>query len=182
MADPLRLIVLDRDGVINKDSESLIRSVDEWDPIPGSMEAIARLCRQGWTVAIATNQAAVGRRSLKVPDLEAIHALMCRQAEALGGHISIIEYCPHPPEANCDCRKPKPGLFRNIARRLGLADLQGVPVVGDRQRDLEAGMALGCRPFLVTTGHGQQSLQEPLPKGTRVFANLAAVVDALLAE
>lgn len=178
----MKLVVLDRDGVINRDSRELIKSVAEWRPIPGSLEAIAKLCRAGWTVAVATNQAGIGRGLIEPAALQAIHDLMCRRVEALGGRISLLEVCPHAATEHCDCRKPKPGLFRNIAHSLHLQDLQGVPVVGDRLRDLLAGMALGCRPFLVTTGQGQETLQEVLPEGTRVFADLAAVADALIAE
>ncbi len=174
------LIVLDRDGVINEDSDHYIRSPEQWVPLPGALQAIARLSQAGWQVAVATNQSGLARGLFDSTALEAMHAKMHRLAEAEGGRIDLVVYCPHGPDDSCDCRKPAPGLFREIARHFGRPDLQGVPVVGDSRRDLEAGLALQALPFLVKTGKGLRTLEQPLPEGTRVFADLAAVADCLL--
>jgi D-glycero-D-manno-heptose 1,7-bisphosphate phosphatase len=176
----MKLIVLDRDGVINEDSDDYVKSPDEWVPIPGSLEAIARLCKAGWTVAVATNQSGVARGKFDLSTLGDMHLKMQQLAMEAGGRIDLIVHCPHGPEDGCDCRKPLPGLFRRIAEHYGLTDLVGVPVVGDSHRDLHAGLVLGGTPYLVRTGKGLRTLQGPLPPGTLVFDDLAAVVDHLL--
>lgn len=181
MRQPLKLIVLDRDGVINADQDDFIKSPDEWIPIPGSVAAIARLNAAGWQVAIATNQSGVGRGIFSAADLDAIHAKMHATLAAENAHIDWVTVCPHTPTAGCDCRKPLPGLFRQIADHYGLVNLTGVPIVGDALRDLDAGVLLGCDPYLVRTGKGSQTLEKGnLPPNTQVFENLAQIVDHLL--
>lgn len=178
----MKLIILDRDGVINRDSDQYIKSVDEWIALPGSIEAMARLYHAGFTLAVATNQSGIARGYYSEAVLELMHQKMQQQLAALGARVDLIVFCPHGPSEACDCRKPKPGLFVQIAAHYGLKNLHQVPVVGDSLRDLEAGMQLGCTPYLVKTGKGMQSLAKTLPQGTRVFDDLAALVDALLKE
>lgn len=180
LAKPVKLIVLDRDGVINEDSDEYVKSLAEWIPIPGSLEAIARLCKAGWTVAVATNQSGVARGKFDLSTLGDMHFKMQQLVMEQGGRIDLIVHCPHGPDDGCNCRKPKPGMFRSIAEHFGLADLKGVPVVGDSHRDLHAGMLLGGVPYLVRTGKGLRPLEGTLPPGTQVFDDLAAVVDHLL--
>lgn len=175
----MKLIILDRDGVINQDSDAYIKSLEEWIPIPGSIEAIARLSKAGWTVAVATNQSGVGRGYYSEATLQSMHERLCALVAGQGGKVDLIRYCPHSPEVGCDCRKPAPGLFHQIAQGLH-ADLAGVPTVGDSLRDLQAGIAVGCSPFLVRTGKGQSTQHKALPEGTLIFDNLAAVADHLL--
>ncbi len=178
----MKLIVLDRDGVINEDSPDFIKSPGEWIPIPGSLDAIARLNRAGWTVTVATNQSGLGRGLFNQTTLEAIHQRMLGEVAACGGHIEIIEYCPALPGEDAACRKPRPGMLLEIARRLG-ASLQDVPMVGDARRDIEAARAVGARPLLVLTGKGRGTLEQlDEAHELEVFPDLAAAVDALLEE
>ena len=168
LAKPVKLIVLDRDGVINEDSDEYVKSVEEWIPIPGSLEAIARLCKAGWTVAVATNQSGVARGKFDLSTLGDMHFKMQQLVMGQGGRIDLIVHCPHGPDDGCDCRKPKPGMFRTIAEHFGLADLKGVPVVGDSHRDLHAGMLLGGVP----TGQDRQGPAHSgryAAAGTQVF-------------
>ncbi len=175
-----KLIILDRDGVINADSDAYIKTPAEWHPIPGSMEAIARLNQHGSRVAIATNQAGVARGLFTMDRLNAIHHKLHQTAQACGAHIDAIFFCPHATEDNCDCRKPKPGMLQAIGHRFAVS-LKGVAFVGDSLRDLQAGFSVGCTPYLVTTGKGAQTLAKGgLPPGTSVLDDLAAVVDRLL--
>jgi D-glycero-D-manno-heptose 1,7-bisphosphate phosphatase len=177
----MNLVILDRDGVINEDSEEFIRSADEWYPIEGSLEAIANLNQNGLRVVIASNQSGIGRGLFDVAALNDIHAKMHRELADVGGRVDAIFFCPHTPEDQCDCRKPKPGLFTQIAGRMGV-DLSHTWTVGDSLRDLVAGHAAGCRVILVKTGKGEKTLAEgDLPQGTLVFANLAAAVEHILA-
>jgi D-glycero-D-manno-heptose 1,7-bisphosphate phosphatase len=176
----MKLIVLDRDGVINEDSDDFVKSTEEWIPIPGSIEAIARLCKAGWTVAVATNQSGLARGLFDIQTLTDMHFKLQQLVMEQGGRVDLIVHCPHAPTDGCDCRKPKPGMFRTIAEHFDLADLRGVPVVGDSHRDLHAGMMLGCSPYLVRTGKGMRTLEGVLPPGTQVFKDLAAVTDHLL--
>lgn len=176
----MKLIVLDRDGVINQDSEAFVKSVEEWIPIPGSIEAIARLSQAGWTVAVATNQSGLARGLFDLNTLADMHLKMQQLVMEQGGRIDLIVHCPHGPDDGCDCRKPAPGMFRTIAEHFGLEDLHGVPVVGDSHRDLHAGLVLGGTPYLVKTGKGLRTLMNSLPPGTQVFDDLAAVADHLL--
>lgn len=147
------LVILDRDGVINQDSDAYVKSVEEWIPIPGSAAAIARLCKAGFQVAIATNQSGLARGYFSQHDLDAMHAKMSSLIEAEGGSLAHIAWCPHGPDDGCDCRKPLPGLIDQIEKALGIS-AHGAPMVGDSQRDLEAGIARGCVPVLVRTGKG----------------------------
>lgn len=177
---PTKLVILDRDGVINFDSVQFIKSPAEWKPIPGSLEAIARLNQAGYKVVVATNQSGVGRGLFDMDTLNAIHEKMHKALFAVGGRVDAIFYCPHAADSQCDCRKPKPGMFQRIANCLN-ADLKGVPVVGDSLRDLQAGVALGCQPMLVLTGKGEKTRSEAgLPDNTLEFADLAAAVDHIL--
>ena len=175
----MKLIILDRDGVINVDSDQYVKSAQEWIPLPGSIEAIARLSQAGWTVAVATNQSGLARGYFGIPELEAMHAKLRQLVTAEGGELGVIVYCPHRPDDDCDCRKPRAGLFREISRHYAVP-LTGVPVVGDSLRDLQAGVTLGCEPYLVLTGKGQQTALKTLPARTRTFDNLASVADHLL--
>ena len=180
------LVILDRDGVINHDSGDYIKSPDEWQPLPGSLEAIARLCRADYTVVVATNQAGVGRGLFSQEMLIRIHRKMASSIRDKGGRLDSVFFCPHSPAEQCGCRKPKPGMLLEISDRLGIG-LSGVPVVGDSLRDLEAAEAAGAIPVLVKTGRGRLT-QEKLSKGelshtlgqTPVYADLAAFTDAVL--
>lgn len=178
----MKLIILDRDGVINHDSDEYIKSPNEWVPIPGSLEAIARLKRAGYTVAVASNQSGVGRGLFTLDMLHKINGKMQREAAEAGGSLDEVFYCPHAPQDNCGCRKPKPGLLRDIATKFN-HDLKGVPVVGDNLRDIEAAQAVGAKPVLVRTGKGVETIKSgKLPAGVEVHDDLAAYVDALLAQ
>ena len=174
-----KLIILDRDGVINQDSDAYVKSLEEWIPIAGSIEAIARLSRAGWLVAVATNQSGLARGYFDLAALTAMHASLQQRVAEKGGRVDLIRFCPHGPDDLCDCRKPRSGLFHEIAEHFQLP-LAGVPVVGDSLRDLEAGVAVGCEPYLVRTGKGSKTEGKPLPAGTRIFDNLAAVAEHLL--
>ncbi len=180
LAKPVKLIVLDRDGVINEDSDAYVKNLDEWVPIPGSLEAIARLCKAGWTVAVATNQSGLARGMFDASTLGDMHFKMQQLVMEEGGRIDLIVHCPHGPDDGCDCRKPLPGMFQQIAEHFHLKDLKGVPVVGDSHRDLHAGMRLGGVPYLVRTGKGIKTLEGTLPPSTQVFDDLKAVVEHLL--
>lgn len=176
----MKLIILDRDGVINYDSPSYIKSPDEWKPIPGSLEAIARLNQDGYHVVVATNQSGVGRGLFEMATLNAIHDKMHRAVGQAGGRIDAVFFCPHANDAGCNCRKPKPGLLREIASRFNV-NLQGVPSIGDALRDLEASAAVGAQPILVLTGKGKRTqLEGVMPPDTRVFADLAEAAQALI--
>lgn len=175
-----RLVILDRDGVINEDSDEYIKSAEEWIPIPGSLEAIAQLNRAGWRVVVATNQSGVARGLFNIDTLMSIHDKMHRLAEQVGGNIEAILFCAHGPDDGCNCRKPRPGLLREIAARLRI-DLQDVPVVGDSLRDIEAAQAVGARPILVRTGKGLRTLAKlGSSPGCAVYENLKNVADALV--
>ena len=178
----MKLIILDRDGVINEDSEEYIKHPDEWIPIPGSLQAIARLHQAGWTVAVASNQSGLGRGYFDVATLALIHQKLRRELAHVGGAVDAFFVCPHVPGDGCSCRKPLPGLFLDIAHRYDVS-LAGVPAVGDSLRDLQASHAAGCTPWLVQTGNGPRTLaQGDLPRGTRLADSLGAMVDQLLAE
>lgn len=182
MAPTTKLIILDRDGVINHDSDAFIKSPDEWQVIPGSAQAIARLSQAGYTVVVATNQSGVARKLFPMSTLNAIHQKMHATVEEVGGNIDAVFFCPHSADDNCDCRKPKPGMLQEIASRYGVA-LKGVHCVGDSLRDLQSGFVLGCVPNLVLTGKGQGTMNKGgLPPGTQIHSDLAAMVDALLAH
>ena len=170
----MKLVILDRDGTINHDSDQYIKSPAEWKPIKGSLEAIARLTQAGWRVVVATNQSGVGRGLFDMATLNAIHDTMHRAVHEAGGRIDAIFFCPHAAEANCECRKPKPGMLLEIAKRMNV-ELDGVPMVGDSLRDLQAAAAAGARPVLVLTGKGRKTRDASgLPAGTVVLPDLAA--------
>jgi D-glycero-D-manno-heptose 1,7-bisphosphate phosphatase len=176
----MKLVILDRDGVINQDSHEFIKSPGEWRPIPGSLEAIAKLNHAGFQVVLATNQSGVGRGLFEVSTLNAIHDRMHRALAQIGGRIDAIFFCPHAQEANCACRKPKAGLLEEIARRFNV-DLQGVPAIGDSLRDLQAAHAVGAEPILVLTGKGEQTRTAGgLPANTRIYPDLAAAARAIV--
>ncbi len=171
----MKLVILDRDGVINQDSDQFIKSPDEWKPIPGSLEAIARLNQYGWRVVVASNQSGIGRGLFGMDMLNAIHDKMIKSLAQVGGRLEAVFFCPHPADSTCDCRKPKPGMYREIGERFNV-DLTTVPVIGDSLRDLEAAAAVGAQPYLVLTGKGERTEAEhALPEGTQVFPDLAAV-------
>ena len=175
-----RLVILDRDGVINEDSDDYIKCAEEWLPIPGSLEAIARLNHAGIKVTVATNQSGIGRGIFSLDDLNQIHAKFQRTLARVGGHVDGIFFCPHAPEANCRCRKPAPGLLRSIGRRFALS-LTDVPFIGDSGRDVEAALAVRAKPMLVRSGKGTRTLvQTPGFADYPVFDDLAAAVDRLL--
>ncbi len=175
------LVMMDRDGVINEDSAEFIKSVEEWRPIPGSLEAIAALHRAGWRVAVVTNQSGVGRGLYDEPTLAQIHEHMRERVRAAGGELAGIYYCPHLPEDGCECRKPRPGMFRALERELGLA-VAGAPYVGDRLSDVEAAEAVGARPMLVRTGTGAATEALLGARRVPVFDDLAAAARSLLRE
>lgn len=175
-----KLIILDRDGVINEDADDYIKSAAEWHPLPGSLEAIARLNQQGYRVAVATNQAGLARGLFDMQALNAIHQKLHLSAQTVGAHLNAIFFCPHAPEDFCDCRKPRPGMLRAIGQRFDI-QLTGVPFVGDSLRDLQAAFEVGCTPYLVRTGKGARTLNTGgLPPGTLILDDLAAVADHLL--
>ena len=176
----MKMIILDRDGVINHDSQAFIKSPAEWIPIPGSLEAIARLNQADYRVVIASNQSGIARELFDMCTLNAIHQKLHASAQQVGASIDAIFFCPHAAIDNCDCRKPKPGMFEEIAKRFKVS-LKGVPTVGDSLRDLQSGFVSGCVPYLVLTGKGASTNETGgLPPGTQVFADLAAVVNHLL--
>ena len=178
----MKLIILDRDGVINFDSDLFIKSPAEWKPIPGSLEAIARLTQAGFRVVIATNQSGIGRGLFDMDTLNAIHDKMHRAVQAQGGRIDAIFYCPHAVSADCTCRKPKPGMFERIGACFN-ADLSETYAVGDSLRDLQAAAAVNARPVLVLTGKGEGTQAAGgLPEGTLSFPDLATAVDHVLSN
>lgn len=176
-----KLIVLDRDGVINYDSDQFIKSPDEWRPIPGSLEAISRLNHAGFRVVVATNQSGLGRGLFDMATLIAINEKMHKALAHLGGRIDALFYCPHTADSACECRKPKPGMFTEIGNRFGV-DMTGVPCVGDSVRDLQAAAAVEAQPILVLSGKGEKTLRDGVfPANTIIFPDLAFVATALLA-
>jgi D-glycero-D-manno-heptose 1,7-bisphosphate phosphatase len=175
----MKLVILDRDGTINRDSDQYIKSPAEWEPIPGSLEAIARLTQGDWRVVVATNQSGIARGLFDMATLNAIHAEMHRAVNQMGGRIDAIFFCPHAADASCECRKPKPGLLREIGARFGI-ELEGVPMIGDALRDVEAAAAVGAKPYLVLTGKGRKTREAGgLPAGTEIFEDLAAIAARL---
>lgn len=181
----MKLVILDRDGTINVDRDDFVKSPEEWQPLPGALEAIARLNHAGWHVVIASNQSGLGRGLFDVAALNAMHAKMNKLLAAAGGRVDAVFYCPHSPDEGCRCRKPLPGLFEQIGERYGV-ELAGVPTAGDSVRDLQAGAAAGCEPHLVLTGKGETwrglPLPDTFPPGTQVHDDLAAFASALIAR
>src|SRR5258706_10233179 len=183
----MKLIILDRDGTINEDRDDFVKSPEEWVPLPGALEAIARLNHAGWHTVLATNQSGLGRGLFDMAMLNAMHARMNQMLAKHGGRIDAVFFCPHAPEEQCDCRKPLPGLMLLIAERYGV-NLGDVPAVGDSLRDLQAGMAAGCPTHLVLTGKAGQleatqraQMLEQVP-GTRVHADPCAFAETLVQE
>ena len=178
----MKLIILDRDGVINEDSEDYIKSPDEWIPIPGSIDAIARLNHAGYSVAIASNQSGIARGYYDLETLAAMSVKMCNLLSQHGGRIDAMIFCPHGPKDGCDCRKPKPGMLIEIGNRFR-ASLSKVLFVGDNINDVKAAQAAGVKPVLVKTGKGKQTaamLKEYGFHDVPVYDNLAALADFLL--
>ena len=176
-------MILDRDGVINYDSDEYVKSADEWRPLPGSIDAIAALSSNGFTVAVASNQSGLARGLFDQQALDDMHHKLLELVDAAGGRVSKIVICPHGPDDGCDCRKPLPGLLEQLAQHFG-SDLTDVPVVGDALRDLEAAAAVGARPMLVRTGKGEKT-ESALPKRfvtVPVYDDLAAAAQALIHE
>ena len=182
---PLKLVILDRDGTINRASDEFVKSPEEWHPLPGALEAISRLNHAGFHVVLATNQSGLGRGLFDMAALNAVHTHMLKSLAAVGGRIDAIFYCPHAPDEGCACRKPAAGLLQQIEERYGVS-LKGVPYVGDSLRDMQAAQTAQCAPHLVLTGrHADvqgQSLPPGFPVSTHVPADLAAFVDHLLGE
>jgi len=175
----MKLIILDRDGVINYDSDDFIKHPDEWRPIPGSLDAIARLTQSAWRVVVATNQSGVGRGLMDMASLNAINSKMHKAVNQAGGRIEAVFYCPDAAESQSSCRKPNPGMFFAIAERLNVA-LDHAPCVGDSLRDLQAAAVVGAQPILVLTGKGSKTRTAgKLPEGTAIYPDLAAVAQAL---
>jgi D-glycero-D-manno-heptose 1,7-bisphosphate phosphatase len=181
----IKLVILGRDGVLNEYREGHVTAPEEWEPVPGALEALARVNHAGWHAVLATNQAGIGRGMIDMAAINAVHARMNQLLLAQGGRVDAIFFCPHTPEEDCSCRKPKPGMLLDIGRRYG-ADLSQVPMVCDTLRDLLAAQAAGCEPHLVLTGRaagiGDEQLRHLLGQipSARVHADLAAFADFLL--
>jgi len=183
----IKLVILDRDGTINRASDQFVKSPEEWEPLPGALEAIGHLNHAGYHVVLATNQSGLGRGLFDIASLNSVHAHMMKALAAHGGRVDAVFYCPHAPDEGCHCRKPEPGLFEQIAQRYGLSSLAGVPCIGDSLRDMQAAAVAGCQPHLVCTGRhpellGHSQAPEHFPSGTWVHADLAACVAHLLSE
>jgi len=174
----MKLLLLDRDGVINQDSDDYIRSPEEWIALPGAIDALAHLSNAGWTLGVATNQSGIARGYYSVDCMEAIHARLRSLVAAKGGELGLIAHCPHGPDEGCDCRKPKPGMLLGLAKHYQIAP-GGLWFVGDSASDLAAAVAAGCQPVLVKTGKGLRTLQGNLPAGTLIFEDLAEVASRL---
>ena len=173
----MKFVILDRDGTINHDSDQYIKSPEEWKPIKGSMEAIARLTQAGYRIVVATNQSGIARGLFDMTTLNAIHNAMHRAAAQAGGRIDAIFFCPHAADSDCECRKPRPGMLLEIARRFNVP-LEEAYMVGDAVRDMQAASAAGARPVLVLTGKGRKTQAAgDLPQGTLVFDDLAAFAE-----
>ena len=173
----MKFVILDRDGTINHDSDQYIKSPEEWKPIKGSMEAIARLTQAGYRIVVATNQSGIARGLFDMTTLNAIHNAMHRAAAQAGGRIDAIFFCPHAADSDCECRKPRPGMLLEIARRFNVP-LAEAYMVGDAVRDVQAAAAAGTRPVLVLTGKGKKTQAAgDLPRGTLVFDDLAAFAE-----
>lgn len=183
--NPMKLVILDRDGTINEDRDDYVKSPDEWIPIPGALEAIARLNHSGWHTVVATNQSGIGRGLFDMATLNTMHLKMHQLLAKQGGRIDAVFFCPHTPDDGCDCRKPLPGLFKQIGERYGV-DLAQVPVVGDVLRDLQAGAAAGCPTHLVRSGKAARMGEAEIVQlcaqvpGTTVHADLGAFADWLI--
>lgn len=182
---PVKLVILGRDGVLNEYRDDHVKAPEEWVPLPGALEAVARLNHAGWHVVVATNQSGIGRGMIDMASMNAVHAHMLQTLQRAGGRIDAVFFCPHTAEDDCDCRKPLPGMMKQIGHRYGV-DLAGVPLVGDTLRDLQAAAAAGCPPHLVRTGRAAAwdaaTLERALEQspGAAVHKDLSAFVDFLL--
>ena len=178
----MKLVILDRDGVINEDSDDYIKSPDEWVPIPGSLEAVSRLNQAGYRVVVASNQSGLARGLFDIETLNRIHAKMHRRLAAVGGVVEAVFFCPHGPDEGCDCRKPRAGLLREIGERLKV-DLRDTVCVGDSQRDLDAAREVGAQPVLVRTGKGALTARKAQAlKDVEIYDNLAAFAEAFVQQ
>ncbi len=178
----MALIILDRDGVINEDSDDYIKSPAEWQPIVGSLEAIAKLSQNGYKIVVVTNQSGLGRNLFTIEALNAIHMKMNIHLAQFGGVIDALFFCPHIPEDNCNCRKPKPGLYNDISERLRVS-LNKVFCIGDKMTDIQAIQSAGGKPVLVRTGKGQSEIDQGLvPEGIPIYRDLAQFVDEILTK
>lgn len=180
-----RLVILGRDGILNVYREDHVKSPDEWEPIPNALEAVARLNHAGWHTVVATNQAGIGRGMIDMASINAVHQRMMQRLAEVGGRLDAVFFCPHTPEDNCDCRKPRPGLMKQIAQRYGI-ELRTVPMVADTLRDLQAARIAGCEPHLVRTGRAAAltdaqvvEIVQQVP-ATEVHDDLGDFVDFLL--
>lgn len=182
-----KLIILGRDGILNRYRDDHVKAPEEWLPIDGALEAVSRLNHAGWHAVVATNQSGIGRGMIDMASVNAVHSEMNRKLLAQGGRLDAVFFCPHTPEDHCDCRKPLPGMMLDIGRRYGI-DLSRVPMVCDTLRDLQAAVAAGCEPHLVLTGRAAalspQALQQMLAQapGATVHADLAAFAEYMLAR
>lgn len=176
----MKLVILDRDGVINKDRDDFVKNSLEWEPLEHSLEAIANLTQAGWRIVVATNQSGIGRNLFDLHALHSMHAKMHRLVNQAGGRIDAVVFCPHTPDDNCDCRKPLPGMVEEITERFNVKP-EGVPLIGDSLRDLQAIAAVGGQPILVKTGKGEKTLAAGgLPEGTLVFDDLYDAAEYLI--
>ena len=185
MQPVVKLVILGRDGILNEFRDDHVKAPEEWYPIPGALEAVSRLNHAGWHTVVATNQSGIGRGMIDMASVNAVHAHMLKQLMAVGGRIDAVFFCPHTPEDQCDCRKPLPGLMRDIGKRYGI-DLKHVPLVGDTLRDMQAAHAAGCQPHLIRSGRAAvlgpeliKDIVDQLP-GTRVHDDLAVFAEYLL--
>lgn len=183
----MKLIILGRDGILNTYRDDHVKAPEEWEPIDGALEAVARLNHAGWHVVVATNQAGIGRGMIDMASLNAVHVQMNQRVQAAGGRIDAVFFCPHTPEDQCDCRKPRPGLMLDIGKRYGI-ELHHVPMACDTLRDLQAAQAAGCEPHLIRCGRaadlGEPALQQMAQQvpSMRAHASLGAFADHLLAR
>jgi D-glycero-D-manno-heptose 1,7-bisphosphate phosphatase len=181
----VKLVILGRDGILNLYRDDHVKAPDEWQPIEGALEAVARLNHAGWHTVVATNQSGIGRGMIDMASVNAVHAHMNQRLMAVGGRVDAVFFCPHTPEDGCDCRKPLPGLMKEIGKRYGI-DLRLVPMVADTLRDLQAAQAAGCEPHLVCSGRARALAEDELARiceqvpGTVVHADLGAFADHLL--
>jgi D-glycero-D-manno-heptose 1,7-bisphosphate phosphatase len=180
-----RLVILGRDGILNVYREDHVKAPDEWEPVPGALEAVARLNHAGWHTVVATNQAGIGRGMIDMASINAVHQRMMQRLHEVGGRLDAVFFCPHTPEDNCECRKPKPGLMKQIAQRYGI-ELRTVPMVADTLRDLQAASAAGCEPHLVRSGRAAALTDKQVVEivqqvpATEVHDSLGDFVDFLL--
>lgn len=176
----MKLVILDRDGVINKDRDDFVKNSLEWEPLDHSLEAIANLTQAGWRIVVATNQSGIGRGLFDLHALHAMHTKMHRLVNQAGGRIDAVVVCPHTPDDNCECRKPLPGMVKEVSERFNVKP-DSLPMVGDSLRDLEAIAAMGGQPILVKTGKGEKTFEKGgLPEGTLVFDDLYDAAEYLI--